>query len=151
MPAGRPPYDRIKIGKEFIKWATDNLEALTVPMYAVSIGLHSGIMRAWAKEDPEFSALFMEGKEQIGINRLNATQRDLLDPSIYRGHIGNYDVDLNEYVREEKSFDASLRKDAETKPTEINIRVAHDGLGSGLEVSTEKLSNTVHKGTKQRN
>lgn len=122
MVIGRPPYDRMQIGKDFVKWATNNLEALTVPMFAVSIGLHSGIMRAWAKDDPEFSALFMEGKEQIGINRLRATQSDTLDASIYRGHIGNYDVDINEYVREEKVFDANLSKEVSQTVSEGTMK-----------------------------
>lgn len=147
-PGGRPQeYDRIQVGKDFVEWATDNLDALTVPMFAGTIGIHSGIMRNWAREDAEFRALFMAGKEQIGINRLRAAQQDLLDPSIYRGHIGNYDSDINEYIREEKTFDSSLKKEEESKPTQINVKVSHDGLGSGIKVSTETLSNTVHRGT----
>lgn len=140
MPAGRPPYDRIQIGKDFVKWATGNLQALTVPMYATSIGLHSGIMRAWAKEDPEFSALFIEGKEQIGINRLRASQLETLDSSIYRAHVGNYDVDLNEYMREEKTFESNLKKQEDNKPTEITVKVSHDGLASGAKISAKTVS-----------
>lgn len=147
--SGRPKeYDRIQIGKDFVKWATNNPEALTVPMFAVSIGLHSGILRNWSRENEEFRALFIEAKEQIGVNRLRASQKDMLDASIYRAHIGNYDVDLNEYIREEKSFDASLRKEAEAKPTQINIKVSHDGLGSGIGISAEELPNTLHKSAK---
>jgi hypothetical protein len=145
---GRPKeYDRIQIGRDFVEWATNNIEALTVPMFATSIGLHSGIMRNWARENDEFRALFREGKEQIGINRLRATQQDLLDNSIYRGHIGNYDIDINEYIREEKAFDAALSHEGDSKPTQINIKVSHDGLGSGIDVSTKGLSNTLHIGS----
>ncbi len=103
-------YDRLKVGRDFVDWATNNPEALTVPMFAVSIGLHSGIMRNWATECPKFHALFKEGKEQIGINRLNSSMGGVLDNSIYKAHIGNYDVDINEYMREEKTFDANLSK-----------------------------------------
>ena len=152
MAGGRPPeHDRIKIGHDFVKWATNNIEALTVPMFAGSIGLHLGMLRNWALECDEFRALFIRGKEQIGLNRLLAAQKELIDNSIYRAHVGNFDIDINEYMREEKSFEASLRKEADSKPTEINIKVAHDGLGSGINVSAEKLSNTVHKSPKQRN
>lgn len=122
MVMGRPAYDKMQLGREFVEWATNNPEALTVPMFAVSKGMHSGIMRAWAKEDPDFSALFTEGKEQIGINRLRATQSDSLDSSIYRAHIGNYDVDLNEYVREEKTFDANLSKEVNQTVADTTVK-----------------------------
>lgn len=111
---GRPPMDKIKIGKEFVQWAIDNPKAITVPMFAVSKGIHSGIMRAWAKEDAEFSALFQQGKEQIGINRLQMTLSDSevkLDCGIYKQTMAHYDLDAKAEVREEKSFDSSLRKD----------------------------------------
>lgn len=109
---GRPQeYDRIQIGKDFVKWATDNPEALTVPMFTSTIGLNSGMFRNWSRLDEDFRALFLEGKELIGINRLKAAQTDLLDNSIYRAHIGNYDIDINEYMREEKTFEANLSKE----------------------------------------
>lgn len=111
---GRPKeYDRIKIGNDFVKWATDNPNALTVPMFAVSIGMHSGILRNWANENEEFRALYIEGKEQIGINRLRATLSNAeikLDSSIYRAHVHNYDQDLKAEWREEKEFDSSLKE-----------------------------------------
>ncbi len=145
MTAGRPKeYDRIQIAKDFVKWSTNNPEALTVPMFAVSIGIHSGIMRNWARECDKFRALFIEGKEQIGLNRLRATQHDMLDSSIYRGHIGNYDIDLNEYIREEKTFEASLKNEQTHKPTEIHLRLSNDGLGTGLGLSAPKISTPVH-------
>lgn len=144
MPAGRPKeHDRLQIGRDFVKWATNNPEALTVPMFAVSIGLHSGVMRIWASEDKEFLALFIEGKEQIGINRLKSTLAitgKKLDSSIYRAHVGNYDTDINLYMREEKEFEADLKK-AETDyinskaPSEIdmqNLRMENEALREKL-------------------
>lgn len=140
MPGGRPQeYDRIQIGKDFVKWATNNPEALTVPMFATSIGLHSGIMRNWSRESDEFRVLFLEGKEQIGINRLRASQMETLDNSIYRAHVGNYDIDINEYMREEKTFESDLRKKEDAKPTEITVRVSNDGLGSGIKIPTSSI------------
>jgi hypothetical protein len=151
MAGGRPPADYIAIGKEFVKWATNNPEALTVPMFACSIGLHSGIMRNWAKKNPEFNALFIEGKEQIGINRLRATlsnTENKLDSSIYRAHVHNYDQDLKAEWREEKEFDSSLRQKEEgLKATTINLTVPHDlGIGLNLPASTIPVKNS--KGSK---
>lgn len=113
-PTNRPKeYDRMQVGRDFVDWATNNPEALTVPMFAVSIGLHSGIMRNWALECPEFRALFQEAKEQIGINRLKSTLSGVMDNGIYKQVVGNYDTDINEYIREEKKFDAKLSKDTQ--------------------------------------
>jgi hypothetical protein len=147
-PGGRPQeYDRIKIGKDFVKWATNNPEALTVPMFCVSIGLHSGIFRNWSRETEEFRALFLEGKEQIGINRLRSSQSGLLDSSIYRAHVGNYDTDINEYMREEKKFDSDLRKQEEgVKQTNITLQVPH-GLAIGSNLPTAPVSDKGNPGS----
>lgn len=139
MTAGRPKeYDRIQIGKEFVKWATNNPDALTVPMFAVSIGLHSGIMRNWARETEEFRALFTEGKEQIGINRLRSTQAETLDNSIYRAHVGNYDVDINEYMREEKEFESKIKTQENALATEEDNRRHQETLDQLKELRSER-------------
>lgn len=152
LSVGRPKeYDRIKIGQDFLKWAKENPDAFTVPMFAATIGLHSGILRNWSRESEEFRVLFMAAKEQIGINRLKATLENSivkLDNSIYRAHVGNYDVDINEYMREEKEFESSL------KATEVGasqstyiIQVPHDlAIGSDLPAPTLPAKNT--KGSK---
>lgn len=149
--SGRPPLDKISIGKEFIKWATNNPEALTVPMFAVTKGLHSGILRAWAKDSEEFAALFIEGKEQIGINRLKATlseTKNKLDPSIYRAHIGNYDQDIKAEMREDKEFESSLRQKEEgSKSANISIGV-HPDLAAGTNISTQIISNKANPSSK---
>lgn len=151
MAGGRPKeYDRIKIAHEFIEWATNNPDALTVPMFAVSKGMHSGIMKEWASTDKEFSSLFMQGKEQIGINRLKKTLSDSpvkLDCGIYKQTITHYDQDAKAEMREEKIFDSSLRKDEEgQKSTLIYIKAADD-LTAGLDISAKALSSKDNKGT----
>ncbi len=113
VPVGRPGLDIIAIGKDFVKWATDNPEALTVPVFSGTIGIHSGIMRNWAAQSPEFNALFKEGKDQIGLNRLRMTLGGGMDNGIYKQNMGNYDIDANEYMREEKVFEANLSRDTQ--------------------------------------
>jgi len=112
MVAGRPKeFDRIQIGKDFIKFASENPSCLTVPAFTSTVGLHSGVLRNWCRESEEFHALFREAKEIIGLNRLRATDPNSpirLDNGIYRQVAGNYDIDQNEYMREEKVFEASL-------------------------------------------
>lgn len=120
MAGGRPPYDKMQIVKDFIEWATDNPEALTVPGFTTTIGINSGMMRAWAAEDTEFSALYNIGKEQIGLNRLRESRKGTLDNAIYRGHVGNFDCDINQYMREEKAYEASLKNtDPNSKLTNL--------------------------------
>lgn len=149
---GRPKeYDRIQIGKDFVNWATNNPEALTVPMFAVSIGLHSGIMRNWAREDEGFRALFMQAKEQIGINRLKATlstSETKLDSSIYRAHVGNYDADINQYMREEKEFESSLREKEEGSKKSTYVIEVPAGLAIGSNIPTTSISTQSDKSIK---
>ena len=118
MVAGAPrKYDRDKIAQDFIAWAKDNPNALSVPMFATSIGLNSEMLLNWSKEDPEFRRAYNTGKELIGINRLKATmvskedEGKRLEKSIYTQTLGNYDLDVREYQREEKKFEASLKND----------------------------------------
>jgi len=52
--SGRPSqYDLEKVGKDMIVWATNNPKALTVPQFAVSIGVDSSTMIRWCKENQE--------------------------------------------------------------------------------------------------
>lgn len=116
-PGGRPKeYDRIALGLEMVEWSK-NPDALTVPMFATSRGLHSGILRNWANEDEQFRALFLIAKENVGINRLKAVSdpKLKLDPGIYKQSAHFYDLDIREDLRDEKRFEAELKnpKDSE--------------------------------------
>ena len=118
MPAGAPrKYDREQIAIDFIEWARDNPNALSVPMFATSIGLNSQMLLNWCLEDDQFRVSYNTAKELIGINRLKATltyKEDgafKLEKSIYTQTLGNYDLDVREYQREEKRFEASLKND----------------------------------------
>ena len=146
-PFGRPKeHDRIQIGKDMVEWATDNIDALTVPMFATSIGLHSGILRNWASEDKDFHALYMEAKELIGINRLNCSRAETLDNGIYRQTIAHYDLDSKAEIREEKAYESSLRKDEDgSRETTVNVRVSKDGLGRGVKISAEGIPVTDNR------
>jgi hypothetical protein len=129
---GRPtlknPNEIIQIGKDFVKWATNNPNALTVPQYATSINLNSAIFREWARQNDDFSALYKEAKEHIGINRLKSSHAASegefnLDLSVYRGTIWHYDYDVREDIREEKAIEAELKSDKDQKTTPIQINL----------------------------
>lgn len=114
---GRPGLDRERLMKEFVEWAKDNPEALTVPCFCAPRGFSSDTMITWANEDETFRQAYNTGKELIGINRLKATlvnkqndeDKNKLDKSIYMQTIGNYDRDVRNYQREEKKFEQSLK------------------------------------------
>jgi hypothetical protein len=123
-------YDRIAIGKEMIEWSK-RPDALTVPMFATSKGLHSGILRNWANEDVEFRSLFLAAKENVGINRLKAvTNPDIkLDPGIYKQTMHFYDLDIKEDVHDEKRFEASLKTPQDAQK-EIIVKMVDFSKGS---------------------
>lgn len=110
MAGGRPQeYDRIAIGKEMVKWSK-NPNALTVPMFATSKGMHSEMLRTWANQDAEFRSLFLQAKENVGINRLKSVQNNSLNEGIYKQTMHFYDLDIREDVHDEKRFEADLKK-----------------------------------------
>lgn len=121
MAGGRPieytKERRIEIAKEMLQWAKDHPDCLTVPHFTVNNGYSTFTLVEWAKEGGEFSQWYIQAKEQIGINRLNATMFDLetdgrkpLDKSIFLRHVGNFDPDKRAFDREEKEFESSLKQ-----------------------------------------
>lgn len=117
MAGGRPKeYDRLAVGKEFIQWAKDHPDCLTVPHFTTANGYSTPRLLEWVKEDPQFREYYTQAKEQIGINRLNATMnidpdRRTLDKTIYLRHVGNFDPDKRAFDREEKEFESNLKKE----------------------------------------
>ena len=133
-------HDRLKIGQDFINWAATNPEALTVPQFATSIGMHSGILRSWCTTDEDFRAMYMEAKELISINRLNAMREDTLSDSVYMKTLTHFDCDAKAETREEKAYESSLRKDEDgAKQSNYTIMVPHD-LAIGANLPTASIS-----------
>ena len=131
---GRPQeYDRIQIGKDFVQWAKDHPDCLTVPHFTTANGLTTNRLLCWYDEDPEFRVYYLEAKEQIGINRLNATRlteenetiqgKKALDKTIYLRHVNNFDPDKRRFDREEKTFEAQLRKDVLRDTADFVVQV----------------------------
>ena len=131
MVAGRPPLDKKKIAEDFLVWAKDNPEALTVPQFAVQHGIYSGTMIRWCNEDPEFKESYMRAKEYIGNNRLKSSMivekdKPKLDTNVYLKTLANYDTDYNHHVREEKAYDASLKVEPENQGTILNVNLSNE-------------------------
>lgn len=132
---GRPQeYDRIKIGRDFVQWAKDHPDCLTVPHFTSANGLTTTRLLTWYDDDPEFRVYYLEAKEQIGINRLNATRiteekeqltgKKALDKTIYLRHVNNFDPDKRKFDREEKAYESSLKeKEQKTVTPELTAQM----------------------------
>ncbi len=149
---GRPrEYDRMKIVHEFVEYARNNPDCLTVPCFTTTIGITSGKMREWAGECEEFRLAFHEGKELIGINRLKAVAKEQLERSMYSQVVGNFDIDINMYIREEKRYESSLKAqenqaitDIEKEKLDAYINAINDGQSRARSISDNK-SNADNK------
>lgn len=155
MPVGAPrQFDRDQIAIDFITWAKDNPDALSVPMFATARGFNSEMMLQWAKDDPLFARAYNTGKELIGINRLKATmvskedESKRLEKSIYTQTLGNYDLDVRAYQREEKRFEASLKNDesnaidkSHIEGMEAVLKLMKDRQSSARKIEESNISN----------
>lgn len=151
MTAGRPKeYDRIKIGHDLVEWARNNPLALTIPMFATSIGMNSSILRKWCNENEEFRSLYMQAKELVGINRFNCTQEGSgfkIDNTLHTKTMHHYDYDILEDIHQEKIFESNLRRQEEgVKQTNITLQVPH-GLAIGSNIPTSTVSNESNPGS----
>lgn len=150
MVMGRPrEHDRDQVAKDIIEWARRD-DSINLCKFAALYDppIAPSILISWTKTDPDFHKAYETAKQFLGFRREEMLNKDMLHVKAYDLNATTYDPYLKMERMEMNAYDASLRKEDEKKPTEINIRVAHDGLGSGISVSAEKLSNTVHKGSK---
>jgi hypothetical protein len=121
-PGGRPrEHDRIAIGKALVQWTKDHPDCLTVPHFTCANGHDIDMLIRWRKEDLEFRRYYIEAKQQIGLNRLLASQNDLLDKTIYLRHVNNFDEDIKDFDREEKAYEASLKAEGQQQATQEQI------------------------------
>lgn len=147
MVMGRPQeYNRIEVGKNFLQWAKDHPDCLTVPHFTTANGLNTTRLLEWCKTDLDFREYYTQAKEQIGINRLNATMnidpdRRTLDKTIYLRHVGNFDPDKRAFDREEKEFESSLKLKEIKAGTEEERRKA-DEIVKQLDKLQEGLSSS---------
>lgn len=142
-------HDRDQIASELIQWAKKE-DSINLCGFCVSREhpLAPSKLSQWAKECDTFRQALEIARAFLGSRRERLLNSEML-------HVKGYDLNATTYdpfLKEEKMFiskyESSLRKESETKPTEINIKVSHDGLGSGIGIRAEKLPNTVHKGSK---
>ncbi len=150
LPPWRPrEHDRDQIASELIQWAKQE-DSINLCGFCVTREhpIAPSKISLWAKEDDTFRQALEIARAYLGSRRERLLNSEML-------HVKGYDLNATTYdpfLKDEKMFiaqyESNLRKESETKPTQINIKVSHDGLGSGIGIQAETLPNTIHKGTK---
>lgn len=150
LPQGRPrEHDRQQIAIDLIEWAKkpDSINLCKFCAYYEPIIPPSKISE-WAKEDKSFREAYESAKMFLGFRREEWMSKELLHVKAYDLNATVYDYFMDEKKEKTSRFESSLRKEADSKPTEINIKVSNDGLGRGLGVSTKRISTTNNRSTK---
>jgi len=148
---GRPrEHDREQIAIDIITWArlSDSININKFCAYYEPIIPHAK-MCSWAREDPLFRQAFDCAKMFLAFRREEKLNRNELHVKAYDLNAPVYDLFLRDEKREQLEFESALRKQEDLiKPQNLIVRVAHDGLGSGIDVQAEKLPNTANNGVK---
>lgn len=142
MGAGRPrEHDRELIAANLIEWAKkdDSINFNKFCAYCDPI-LPVAKLRQWAAEDDKFRTAYEQAKTFLAFRREEFVSNDRLHSAAWGRNAKHYDVSLKQDEEASEAYTASLRKDEDSKPTQINIKIDNDGLGSGLKVSAPKIS-----------
>ncbi len=146
-PVGRPrEHDRDQIALDLVEWAklesSINFNKFCCtrepPIPATKLLL-------WAKEDDKFRMAYETAKAFLGCRREEWLSKEMLHVKAYDLNATVYDLIAKDEKMCTSQYEANLRKDVDTKTTQLNIRVSHDGLGSGIGISAEKIPDPVHK------
>ena len=133
-PMGRPrEHDRDQIALDLIVWAKlDSSINFNKFCCTREPPIPASKLLLWAKESDDFRVAYETAKAFLGCRREEWLSKEML-------HVKAYDLNATVYdliARDEKmtmsQFAANLAKEVDSKPSEINIRVNHDGLGIGL-------------------
>lgn len=147
LPRGRPrEHDREQIALDLIEWA--KLESsINFNKFCCTREppIPASKLLLWAKENDDFRTAYETAKAFLGCRREEWLSKEMLHVKAYDLNATVYDLIAKDEKMSMCQYDASLRKDVDNKTTQLNIRVSHDGLGSGLGVSAEKLPDTIHK------
>ncbi len=138
---GRPAkYDVDKLAEHLLQWIEDDRH-YNLLSWIDECKLDPLAPHQWAKINENFGIVWRRAKNKLAIRRNEMAMTDEMPSYIWAKTNHHYDV-LHHAVEEEiKDAEAARRKDIEgAKPTQVIVKVAHDGLGSGTNVSTETLS-----------
>lgn len=124
-PVGRPrEHDREKIADDMIEWARkdDSINLNKFCAYYEPIIPPSKISR-WAKEDEEFRQAYESAKMFLAFRREEMLNNEMLHVKAYDLNATVYDYFLDEKKTETAKFEASLRKEEDSKHQNITINL----------------------------
>lgn len=146
-PRGRPrEHDRDQIAEDLIEWARKD-DSINFNKFCSTRNppIPASKLLQWAKEEDEFRAAYETAKAFLACRREEWLSQEVLHVKAFDLNSTVYDLFAREEKMEMAKFTSTLSKEDDKKPTAINIKISNDGLGSGLRVSTEGISNSLHK------
>ncbi len=148
MVMGRPrEYDREDIFRQLLEWVQlPNSLNLNAFCYGCEPKISPRKLLAFVDEDKDFQELYEIAKSCVSARREEANCDKLLSDTAYNRSARYFDYFERQHWKKEKQFESSLRKDEEgNKPSQIIVKVSNDGLGAGLNISAQGLSDTANK------
>ena len=151
MTAGRPrEHDREQIAIDIIEWArkSDSINLNKFCAHYEPI-IPPTQLSIWSKQCDKFRKAVESAKAFLGYRREEMLNKNQIHIKGYDLNATTYDLILKEERMSNMTFESSLRKSENgDKPTQITIKVDPHGLGAGLKVSTETISNTTDNSSK---
>ncbi len=147
MIMARPKeYNREQIAKDLIEWAKkpDSINLCKFCAYHEPI-IPPSYLSIWANEDDEFSKAYDAAKLFLGFRREEWLNKENLHVKAYDLNAKTYDYFLKEEHQHQAKYLASLDESKSNTNTHYTIKVDRDGIATG--VSTETLSDPIHKST----
>lgn len=145
---GRPrEHDRQQIAKDLLEWA--KLEtSLNLNGFCAKQLIAPQKISQFALEDDMFRESLQLTKSILAERRERNLVTGILHNKAYEANLTVYDHFIKEDRREEKEFDASIKKDESKTPSEIVFRVNYDNDRNSVEISPKTLSDKDSKGSK---
>jgi len=148
VAGGRPrEYDREDIFRQLLEWVKlPNSMNLNAFCYSCEPQISPRKLLLFVSQSEEFRELYEIAKSCLAARREEANCDKIISDNVYNKTSRYFDYFEKHGWKEEKQFESSLRKEEDqNKPTQIIVKVAHDGLGAGLNISAEALPDSSNK------
>ena len=149
-PNGRPrEHDRDQIALDLIEWAKKE-DSINVNKFCAMYNPPFACKKLseWSHEDPRFRESYDIAKTFLAFRREEWVSTDMLHVKAYDLTAAAYDHVVKEERMLQSTFESNLRKEQEKSAPNVIVKVSHDGLGSGINISAEGISNPNNNGFK---
>lgn len=119
--SGRPGYDLDVEAKALDEWSKKP-EAINLLGFTNERDYCAENLSVWAHKHKEFAKALKKAKERIALRREFWVNNERMNYGIYQRYQGMYDPLLHQYEREQKEFEAELKRKSEDDQTStINV------------------------------